>query len=68
MRAFLYYLFAIVLVICNSCTNSTQKNDITVSLIHINDVYEIASINKGKEGGYARLAYLVDSLKIGTSF
>ena len=64
MRAFLYYLFAIVFVICNSCTNSTQKNDITVSLIHINDVYEIASINKGKEGGYARLAYLVDSLKI----
>jgi 2',3'-cyclic-nucleotide 2'-phosphodiesterase (5'-nucleotidase family) len=43
---------------CNS-----PKKQIEVSIIHINDVYEIAPVNMGKEGGYARLAYLVDSFK-----
>lgn len=63
MRAFFSFLLLGAVLIFQSCQSPKEKNIITVSLIHINDVYEIAAVNKGQEGGFARLAYLVDSLK-----
>lgn len=45
-----------------SCSTPKQNN-IEVNILHINDVYEIDAVNNGKIGGYARFAYLVDSIK-----
>jgi 2',3'-cyclic-nucleotide 2'-phosphodiesterase (5'-nucleotidase family) len=55
--------FAFILFIITSCTstkNTTSKNDqkINVTFIQINDVYEIAPLSAGKEGGMARVATL----------
>jgi 2',3'-cyclic-nucleotide 2'-phosphodiesterase (5'-nucleotidase family) len=59
-----YFLrFAIAMIVFASCTatrKSTSKNDekIDVTFVQINDVYEIAPLSGGKEGGMARVATL----------
>lgn len=50
-----------ILLFCGSCTSirqSASKDDgkITVNFVQVNDVYEIAPLNGGKEGGMARVA------------
>lgn len=36
---------------------------VTLTILHVNDVYEIAGVDGGKAGGLARVATLVDRLK-----
>jgi 2',3'-cyclic-nucleotide 2'-phosphodiesterase (5'-nucleotidase family) len=55
--------FAFVIIIFSSCSSTkkaTSKDDgkIDVTFIQINDVYEIAPLSGGKEGGMARVATL----------
>lgn len=59
------YLFRLSLAViflysCSSSKNATSKDDgkINVTFIQINDVYEIAPLSGGKEGGMARVATL----------
>ncbi|MCB9881815.1 MAG: bifunctional metallophosphatase/5'-nucleotidase [Planctomycetes bacterium] len=49
-----FALFVFVLLL----TSLGQAKPIRITIIQINDVYEIAAINSGKEGGMARLATL----------
>ena len=63
MKNLLLSLSLAIALICVSCTENQEKT-ITVTLIQLNDVYEIAPVNQGKEGGFARLAYLIDSIKL----
>jgi 2',3'-cyclic-nucleotide 2'-phosphodiesterase (5'-nucleotidase family) len=57
-----YFLcFALVIIIFFSCTSTkkaTSKDDgkINVTFVQINDVYEIAPLSGGREGGMARVA------------
>ena len=53
-------LVAIVLSSCTATRKSASKDDgkITVNFVQINDVYEIAPLSGGKEGGLARVATL----------
>ncbi|MGB0403322.1 MAG: bifunctional metallophosphatase/5'-nucleotidase, partial [Salibacteraceae bacterium] len=63
MKRILFFLSFSIFVL-SSCQETKIENSVQVTILHINDVYEIAPINKGKEGGYARFAYLLDSIKI----
>ena len=59
----LFFRFAFVLSAFTSCTatrNAASKDDgrIEVTFVQINDVYEIAPLSGGKEGGMARVATL----------
>ena len=54
---------AIILLVFDSCSSTrkaTSKDDgkINISLLQVNDVYEIAPLSGGKEGGMARVATL----------
>jgi len=63
------FLFAFLLLF--GCTSNKKKNPeastddsiITVKIIQLNDVYEIAPLDGGKYGGMARVAYIRDSIK-----
>ncbi|MBD78666.1 MAG: hypothetical protein CL840_07090 [Crocinitomicaceae bacterium] len=63
MKPLLNSLFLTLLIINISCDSIPSKKSMDIVILHINDVYEIAAVNGGKEGGYARLAYLIDSLR-----
>jgi 2',3'-cyclic-nucleotide 2'-phosphodiesterase (5'-nucleotidase family) len=54
---------ALVLLVLSSCTatrNAALKDDrkININFVQVNDVYEIAPLSGGKEGGMARVATL----------
>jgi len=58
-----FFRLAFVMFVFTSCTstrNATSKDDgkINITFIQINDVYEIAPLSGGKEGGMARIATL----------
>ena len=58
-----FFRFGFVMFVFASCTatrNSTPKDDgkIDITFVQINDVYEIAPLSNGKEGGMARVATL----------
>jgi len=57
-RFFLLFI-TFLLVSCSS-----NQNDFEFYIVQLNDVYEIAPINNGKNGGLARVAWLIDSLKV----
>lgn len=59
----LIFLFLLPLAIISCSTSEQNSEPISVTIIHLNDVYEIGSVNRGKEGGFARLKTLIDSLK-----
>lgn len=61
MKYFLH--FALIVMLFSSCTSTkktTARDDgkIDVTFVQINDVYEIAPLSGGKEGGMARVATL----------
>ncbi len=68
MKRHLCYLSAALLLSLSSCSvfrntaNTKDDQKITVSLLQINDVYEIAPLSGGKEGGMARVAALKKQL------
>jgi 5'-nucleotidase / UDP-sugar diphosphatase len=50
---------------CKITQNTTQKlspNEVQISILHVNDVYEISPLEGGKIGGMARLATLKKEL------
>jgi 5'-nucleotidase / UDP-sugar diphosphatase len=50
---------------CKTAQNTTQKlspNEVQISILHVNDVYEISPLEGGKVGGMARLATLKKEL------
>ena len=56
---FFLLFISFILVSC-----SPKQNDFVFYIVQLNDVYEIAPINNGKNGGLARVAWLIDSLKV----
>lgn len=61
MKNFFYLFLLVLLGSCSVTKNSTSKKDngkIEVNFIQVNDVYEIAPLAGGKEGGMARVATL----------
>lgn len=62
MRAVVFACLTFVLSICSALAG----NDLQVTLLHINDVYQISPLDKGTRGGLARLAALKDSIKAKT--
>ncbi|PKA82073.1 2',3'-cyclic-nucleotide 2'-phosphodiesterase (5'-nucleotidase family) [Ulvibacter sp. MAR_2010_11] len=62
----LTFLIGLLLIGCKPKQKVTQskKDDgfITVKLIQVNDVYEVAPLNNGKYGGMARVAHVRDSI------
>ena len=58
------FLLLVSTVSCNVTRQGTTKDDgkITVTFLQINDVYEIAPLSGGKEGGMARIATLKKEL------
>lgn len=64
-------LFAVIALLFNSCKpkeavtqSKTDDGIITFKFIQLNDVYEIAPLSGGLYGGMARVAHIVDSLKL----
>ncbi|WP_115123589.1 bifunctional metallophosphatase/5'-nucleotidase [Marinirhabdus gelatinilytica] len=67
----LYILFSILSLLTFSCkppssTTKAKDTKITFKIVQMNDVYEIAPLGGGKYGGLARVAHVVDSIKIKT--
>lgn len=64
MGKYLFLTFTIYcLISCGAPKNSIDKSDIiTIKIVQINDVYEIAPLNGGEYGGLARVAYIRDSI------
>ena len=60
MKKLLLYSFlsaSIFITACSSTKNSTGSNEkIDITIVQINDVYEIAQLDGGKVGGMARVA------------
>jgi len=62
MKKILLYTFYLGLIFLNACTSTQQLNTtgddgkIDITLVQINDVYEIAPLEGGKTGGMARVA------------
>lgn len=67
--ASVYFLSSLFcLLFLNSCkttkiSEATKKETVTIKLIQVNDVYEIAPLSGGKYGGMARVAHISDSIK-----
>ena len=58
-------LFSFVVTSCKKTKVSQlqKQNTVTIKLIQVNDVYEIAPLGGGKYGGMARVAHISDSIK-----
>ena len=58
-------LFSFVVSSCKKTKVSQvqKQNTVTIKLIQVNDVYEIAPLGGGKYGGMARVAHISDSIK-----
>jgi len=55
----LYLLLSFTIASCSPTRNTTTKKDngrISIKFVQVNDVYEIAPLAQGKEGGMARVA------------
>ena len=55
MRHFKTLAFIFITVFFFSCKNKDGDNQIDITFLQINDVYEIAPLSGGKEGGMARV-------------
>ena len=65
MGRFLFIAIAsLVLTSCGVSKDATNKTgEITIKLVQINDIYEIAPLNGGEYGGLARVGFIRDSIK-----
>lgn len=52
MKSLKYLISLCVVLLLSSCNNNTKVN---VTLLQLNDVYEIAALQGGKVGGMARV-------------
>lgn len=59
---FLFYFFTPLLGKKKAASFVFPNNHISLTLLQLNDVYEIAGIDKGQSGGLARVAWLRDSM------
>jgi 2',3'-cyclic-nucleotide 2'-phosphodiesterase (5'-nucleotidase family) len=62
---FMCGLFSLVVTSCKTTKVSQvqKQNTVTIKLIQVNDVYEIAPLGGGRYGGMARVAHISDSIK-----
>ncbi|KAB2839062.1 MAG: bifunctional metallophosphatase/5'-nucleotidase [Burkholderiales bacterium] len=58
-QAFLSCCCALLL----ACAGFASAQDLKVTLLHVNDVYQVGAVDKGKRGGLARLATLKAKLR-----
>lgn len=59
----LFCLFVpLLLCCCSALPPIEQSNGVTLTILQMNDIYEIDPVNGGKEGGLARVASLRDTL------
>lgn len=60
-----FFIVLCLSLLLASCHASAKQNDdrIHVTILHLNDVYEITPVSGGKEGGLARVATLYKQLK-----
>lgn len=63
-RLLIIAIASLFLTSCGVSKNAADKTgEITIKIVQINDVYEIAPLNGGEYGGLARVAYIRDSIK-----
>lgn len=64
MKKLLFYLFLTVSILFTACSSTkntasaVENGKIDITIVQINDVYEIAPLDGGKSGGMARVATL----------
>ncbi|WP_151675341.1 bifunctional metallophosphatase/5'-nucleotidase [Patiriisocius marinus] len=61
-------IFSVIFLLFASCKTSkiseVKSNEtVTIKLVQMNDVYEIAPLSGGQYGGLARVAYVTDSIR-----
>lgn len=54
------FLFALIVI---GFAGATPAEDLRVSLLHVNDVYQVGAVDKGTRGGLARVASLKAKLR-----
>lgn len=65
MKNVAHYFFIFIILLVSSCKTSQpiQKNEeVQITFLHLNDVYEISPISGGKSGGLARVATVRNEL------
>ncbi len=60
MRLFKRFSFLTIVFLLVTCASAQQ---VTITLLHINDLYELSPVAGGKEGGMARVATLHNELR-----
>lgn len=56
------YCWVVPFILCYCSFSPLLAQDISIALLHINDVYEITPVNNGNDGGLARVAMLKKKL------
>ena len=62
-KLILFFAFVGILSACrNAKISKSNKHEIAVTFLHLNDVYEISALDNGKIGGMARVATVREAL------
>lgn len=57
-------LFVLILLLCSCVSAAAQANQIRVTVLHVNDVYQFTPVEGGTRGGLARLLTLKKQIKL----
>jgi len=64
MKRFNIFFYFVLFALISGCESTVPKVPTAdVVIVQVNDIYEIAGVNRGKEGNLSRVQGLVDSLK-----
>ncbi|WP_337045181.1 bifunctional metallophosphatase/5'-nucleotidase [Emticicia sp. 17c] len=61
-KHFLFVALVLILGACRTAKVSTSKDEVAITFLHLNDVYEISPLDNGKIGGMARVATVRQNL------
>ena len=62
MKKILPLFTFLLLCSCSGLSPVTNNREVSITILQMNDVYEIDPVNGGREGGLARVATLRDQL------
>jgi 5'-nucleotidase len=62
-RTILRLALQLLLLVAAASTLAAPEKEITVTLLHVNDVYQISPVDKGANGGLARVATLANAIR-----
>ncbi|MGB0126131.1 MAG: metallophosphoesterase, partial [Rhodocyclaceae bacterium] len=62
-RALLRFALQLVFLFAAAAASAAPEKEITVTLLHMNDVYQISPVDKGANGGLARVATLANAIR-----